>query len=642
MQITHVPPKDVDEVLDNGFLLALNVGKQTVKTLSADTQDHIYVGGFNEIFQRITGDFVNEPIEFDFKNSDLKQNPNLLIASDPSGEKLVILPNGVKMKVKDIIAKNVIPYNSLMKQRLINAAETDQAVQTAMNILGGYVLDEERKALIKPVDHYKTQTETEFSEILNKIIDPEIQKYLAEFISSTDRYSRVWEDYVPINFKRALTLGTSGFFTELVNLEPIINKDLEINVPLGTPAICKDIHPYYFQKVYYNRLTLKPVYLEYSDKNYKLIDDKDILTSNDNLKLNPEATGEDPTVLKTDQQKSDYGYVKEMIGYKQFILKDPNEREDDIKQNRNTNLLLPINQCVLFKHSLAVAPNVEFFGISKVFSILEISEINREIHFDILPSANKLQMRGSGIITAQDIKSKSKLTNLEQQLEAGANYIITSSPITYVPINIPVDMEGISKQRFDNIRHILMGMNLPSPMLNFENVTNRDTLRIVAEFFKDTSLDPLRKMVNIAMRDQWYYRLIEFFFRRVLPNSPIASKADKKNYSFINLKLQIINEFANINFAVFEELIKALNQCLFLTEAEKREIIGRAPLSAKDQRAKDKPNPKEETMQKEMIEVDKISDAVRSGRKDPQEGKKEVSEIRSNSRKTGTTTDDKD
>ena len=92
-------------------------------------------------------------------------------------------------------------------------------------------------------------------------------------------------------------------------------------------------------------------------------------------------------------------------------------------------------------------------------------------------------------------------------------------------------MTALAGERFDNVRHILMGMNVPSPFLNFESETNRDTLRLIAEFFKNTNLQPLRTLVNNAMANQWYLPLQTFFFKYILPQIGIVSN---KNYSFLD------------------------------------------------------------------------------------------------------------
>ena len=159
-------------------------------------------------------------------------------------------------------------------------------------------------------------------------------------------------------------------------------------------------------------------------------------------------------------------------------------------------------------------------------------------------------------------------------------------------------MTALAGERFDNVRHILMGMNVPSPFLNFESETNRDTLRLIAEFFKNTNLQPLRTLVNNAMANQWYLPLQTFFFKYILPQIGIVSN---KNYSFLDLKIKIMNEFSNINFSVYEDLLKALDPISFLTEAEKRDMIGKAPIPANEPRAE-----KIDKVQQQISEIDNV------------------------------------
>lgn len=616
--VTDVPPKKTareleQETLDN-FIHTINTRKKNTTNelgFADGKMSKIYTGGSYPLLNRLTTGFTPNGIK--------KSNPNLFTASDPVGNVFVKLPNGITINLNDIIAKNTMPYDRSLKQRLINAAETDQVVFTCLNILTDYVFNQQRQSSIFPIGANITRSVDEFKTVLNEIIEPEIQKELMVFIDSSDRYSRVWEDYAPISFKNTLCLGTGGFFVELLNSESIVNEDQDLFVPIGTPVVCKLLHPYYFEKVYFDRKKLKPIFLEYIDKNYKLIEDTDITSANKTIgdttivdtAESEYVKGFDPSkgtsnIESPTKKKFDinYSYVEELKGYKQFILKDPDEikKQRDNYRNQNQNILLPLNQCVLFKYGLPVSPNVDFFGVSKIFPILEISEINREIHYDILPSLNKSQMSGNGIIIAPGIKSKEKLIELEGQLEEGANYIVTPSPIDYKKIDISIDMSSLTTERFDNVRHILMGMNFPSPFLNFESETNRDTLRLIAEFFKNTNLQPLRNMVNNTMANQWYLPLQTFFFKYILPQIGIVSK---KNFNFLDLKIKIANEFANINFSVYEDLIQVLNPITFLTEAEKRDMIGKAPIPANE--------PKAEKIDKTQQEINQIDNIIRKG-----------------------------
>lgn len=639
MEIETIPAKfkKDDNNLEEGYIYAFSTKKGNVtKELGTDKDKlkKIYTGGSYPIINRVTNGFNPSAIN--------KENPNLFAAADSIGNVLIKLPNGVTINLNDIVAKNTIPYDKSLKQRLINAAETDQVIFTCLNILCDSVFSQQRQASIFPIGANITRSVDEFKNVLNQIIEPEIQKELMIFIDSADRKSHVWEDYAPIAFKNTLTLGTGGFFVELLNSEPVVNEDQDLFVPLGAPVVPKLLHPYYFEKVYFDRKRIKPVFLEYTDKNYKLIEDTEITSAGNDTSVtkiadtaeseymkefNPESgSGEaEPKKKKFD---INYKYLEELKGYKQLILKDPEEIKKDRERfkNINNNILLPLNQCVLFKYGLPVAPNVDFFGTSKIFPVLEISEINREIHYDILPSLNKSQMSGNGIIIAPQIKSKEKLLELEGQLEEGANYIVTPSNIDYKKIDITIDMTALASERFDNVRHILMGMNFPSPFLNFESETNRDTLRLIAEFFKINHLQPLRNMVNNVMSNQWYLPLQTFFFKYILPQIGIVSK---KNYNFVDMKMKIVNEFANMNFAVYEDLLTALNPISFLTEAEKRDMIGKAPIPANE--------PKAEKIDQTQEKLNELDNIVRKGMNrtgmlndmdNPPEKNKEVQEVK--------------
>lgn len=537
-----------------------------------DPNEGDFVGGVKSKFFRTTNEYLSNDMGAIYTGgySDISQytleryktrrfNPrkDLLTASvdlDNLDRLESIRMDGKNILVEDIVAKSAIPYPQPIKRRFINAVETDAVINTVLNVLTYYIFHVSKRSALRPIGYYRTKNHKELDQMLNEIVPKDIQKDQINFLDNVDSYSHVWTEYAPLSLKHALIFGTGGFWRELINNEPIENEDLEINIPVGTPALCKHLHPFYFEKVFQHRKTFDNLFLEYTDLKYKLIDDE--ILQNESL---PE------------------GARAQFENWKQLIIRDPVRDYDNMRRN----LLLPLNQLVVFKNSMNIAPNLEFFGSSKIFAIMPLSEIQREISYNILPNINKIQSQGSGFTTTRTRNTK-KMQDIVDQLEQGSNHIVTNIPdLKYQEVKITVDLVGIDQERMHNVRHQLMGLNFPSPMLNFENITNRDTVRIVADFFKKTNLEPLRYIVNKAMADQWYLPLIVYFFNNVLPNS---GKAKKKNYNFIDLKLEVITEFETIDFSTFEEKLKVLNDIIYLTDEEKRELVGMDPYPLNDTR----------------------------------------------------------
>ena len=189
MEIEEIPAKfkKGDNDLEEGFVYAFSTKKGNVtKELGTDDNklNKIYTGGSYPLLNRVTNTFKPSNIN--------EKNPNLFTASDPGTGKIIIkLPNGVSINLNDIIAKNTVPYDKSVKQRLINAAETDQVIFTCLNILCDYVFSQQRQTSIFPIGANITRSVDEFKNVLNNIIEPEIQKELMIFIDSCDRYSHV-------------------------------------------------------------------------------------------------------------------------------------------------------------------------------------------------------------------------------------------------------------------------------------------------------------------------------------------------------------------------------------------------------------------------------------------------------------------
>lgn len=528
----------------------------------------IYTGGYLPMMEGLEKPSVNN---INFANNILTASTaSPTLASKPQ-QFLTI--DGVDIPIADIVAKSAIPYSKNLKRRFVNAIQTDQVINTVFNITTFYIFNVGRKSAIRPIGDYRTKNIQELTQMLDKIISPEIQTDCINYLDNVDTQSKVWTDYAPLAFLHMLTFGTGGFFKELMNATDIQNEFLEIDIPLGTPCVLKTLHPFFFEKLYQNRKTFKPILLEYSDTNYTLIDDE--------IFNNPKASNE---------------VVDQFKGWKQLVIRDPN------KDYEKKNLLLPLNQMVIFKNNLSIAPNVEWFGTSKIFSILPITEINREIHYNILPSVNKVQSQGSGIISTK-IRNEDKLNKLVSQLEEGTNYIVTNTEgLDYKEIRINVDLQGIASERFDNVRQILMGLNFPSPLINFESVTNRATMDSVLQFFQNTSLETLRDIVSTSMSNQWYIPLMIFFFNNVLGSTLDGQSKEIQKYKFVNLKLKVITEFEKIDFDLFSEKLKSLNNVTFLTDQEKREICGRDPFPIEDETVEPVQN-----MNNQLKEIDKIA-----------------------------------
>lgn len=533
--------------LSRNFIKGINTSNFKL-SIDPDSQGGIYIGGYDPILEKVI-----EPR----RNNPSKATHNFNASAKIYVDKSIIKYNGKEIALEDIISKSAIPYSVPLRRRFINAVEADQVISTIFDIYTHFIFNVERKSILRPVAYYRTKNQEELEKMRRDIITDEVQEDLIQFMDNVDNYSGMWTDYAPLAFKHSRMFGTGAVFKEIITEPEINNEFLEIDIPQGTPALLKELNPFYFEKLYQHRKTLKPLFLEYTDQNYQLIDN-DLLTD----------------------RKVDKDLRSQYEDWKALVIR----KNNDPDQTERKNLLLPLNQLVVFKNSIATAPNISFFGVSKIFSILPITELNRETHYNILPTVNKLMSSGSGMVSL-DTRNETKMEAISTQLEQGANIIVTNlKDPKFIEIKVNVDMAAIETQRLNNVKHMLMGLNFPSPFINFENLTNKATMDSIAEFFKNTTMEPLRKQINTVMSDQWYLPLIIFFFNHVMAKKKDGDKKEIKKWNFINLKLKVITEFEKIEFASIEDKLEALNNINYLTDQEKREMVKMQPYPVNDDR----------------------------------------------------------
>lgn len=543
----------IASVVTNAFKEAFNT------TLNPNDWNlkHIYTGGYSPVISLQENMHAVNPNPNTFNAAAATVVQPAAFTNQRENTKIFI--NGENVLINDIVAKAAFPYTKGLRRRFINAVMSDPVIGTVFGVITFYVFNVNRKSSIRPIGDYRTKTQKELDDKLKEIIPIDIQQSATNFLDNVDTHSHVWDFYAPLSFYHMLTHGTGAFFKELINTNEIVNPEQDIDIPLGTPAILKELDPMYFEKVFQNRKTFNPLFMEYTDQNYELIDDE--------IFNNPKAEG------------GVYEYFK---GWKQLVIKDPSKPNN----NAGKNIMLPINQLVIFRNQINPAPNVSFFGISKIFSIMPISEIQRELNYNVMPSVNKVQSQGSCIINTK-IKSELKNKEMVKQLQQGTNYIVTNSEgLDVKNIAINVDLAGLAKERFDNVLMEAMGLNYPSPLINFEGVTNRATMDTVLQFFQNTSLESLRDIVSTAMNNQWYIPNLMFYFNFVLPKTKLEGQSKEiKRWNYINLKIKVLTEFEKLDFDLFTEKLTALGPVSFITDQEKREKIGMDPFPINDPNA---------------------------------------------------------
>jgi len=188
-----------------------------------------------------------------------------------------------------------------------------------------------------------------------------------------------------------------------------------------------------------------------------------------------------------------------------------------------------------------VSPNTLWYGYSSVEPVVDLGETNRLIDAIDIKEIIRGLYAGIGIVRF-DTKNDAEIQKLVSSFNPGL-LTVTNLPFTLQMEKLAHDLNQIIEARNHNDLRIMRGIEIPSPLMGFEDVTNRATLEQALIAWKESVLDFQRKWIQDTLDAQWYTTLVS-----ILLNEPDVEK----------LQVKVRQEFEDITFLSQKDRMIAL------------------------------------------------------------------------------------
>lgn len=459
-----------------------------------------------------------------------------------SGEEGIIsggIQNAVPVRTAETTTVN--PITPELKVALCNMYERDPYIQSMLEIINLYTFDGDITSELYPINGHKFKNREEVDKEIFKYVKKDKVEDFNDFISILDDSVDLW-DHVPIANIQRKVYGVAGIW-KLLHDNPIKDKRMEIDFPAGIPLKLINLDSYYFDQVYINQVTHHITHYKYTDPHMRLV----------------EPTKEYKTPEKEAKKKKIPNVNYKLI--RQFSQNEnpPNPLE----------MKLPVSQMLVFLNTNnQITPNSYGYGSSDLVSLLALSSNTSRINEKILPNINETQYLGVGIIKVKS-NSNVDMERLKDRINKAGGRFATNADIEYIEITNKFDMAGTLEQRQLNIRNMLMRFQIPSPLFNFEEITNKATIDTVVTYLVKVITKERRYIEKVLYR-QWYQPLMALYF----PDS-----------KFLNLRLKVKLNFPPIDFTSLEQKVSAWLQTYkadLTTKPETRTNIGIEPFPAQE------------------------------------------------------------
>ncbi len=458
--------------------------------------------------------------------------------------------NPQPMKIGE--AKSVNPLTSETRAAIVNAYESDPYMQSMLEIINLYTLAGDISAELYPKNYQKFSTKEDTEKELHKYVDKDDVEKFNDFINMIDDENRLWE-LLPIANTQRKVFGISLIW-KMLHDQQITDKKMNIDFPVGTPLKLKILDPYYVEQVFIEPSTQDVTHYLYKDPNMILIPPlKEYITPEDRRRK---------PIKNLNYKIYEQVHEKPFPGsYQEAIAKRNPKKLGELTLGE---MKLPVSQMIVFLNpNNQITPNTFGYGSSDVLPILALSSNTRRINEKILPQINETQYLGVGIIKVKS-DSNVDMEQLRQRINKAGGRFATNADVDYVEIKSEFDMKGTLDQRQYNIRNMLMKFQIPSPMFNFEEITNKATIDTVVTFLGKV-IEKERKYIENNLGRQWYEPLMSLYF---------------KDEKYLNLRVKVKLNFPPIDFTSLQEKVAAfmqMYQSAIITKPETRTGVGLEP-----------------------------------------------------------------
>lgn len=440
------------------------------------------------------------------------------------------------------------PHTQEAKAAVANAHESDPYLKNMTMYYTQYIFGDQIKPRLIPLQVDTPESRVEADDLVDEIIGKKKRKDFMNFIAKVDEISQIWTTAKLLS-NQSWVFGTSAGWKRLA-LKPFINKKRGVNIPVNTPIGIEMLDGYYLANLFVNMKNNKPKFLEYKSPQWAL----------------------------DENTNSDGERILELTR-----IPDTNYR---ITQN-----LLPFDRLLIFRRpNIGTTPDTHHFGISPLLPALYVSENIRRIDEKILPEINEGQYAPIGIFRVQE-DSKYDLDQLAQDLSQAGTKIVVNESVEFIPVDMKYDIAGLLLQKDNLIKSELMALGIPSPLFNFEEITNRSTMEIIINVWQNIRLQDERETLKNTMWNYWYKDLMKVFFQ---------------GEEYIDLVLKVDLEFTNKSFTAFiDKAEQLLNWHLagLITKKEARVNIDFPPYDEMDEEHTKAKKKEEEAEAKKQMDM---------------------------------------
>ena len=191
-----------------------------------------------------------------------------------------------------------------------------------------------------------------------------------------------------------------------------------------------------------------------------------------------------------------------------------------------------------------VSPNTMFYGLSAIEGLAHISESNRIMNEMDFKEMNRSLWAAFGILKFQT-RNDAEIQAFLRDFVPGI-WTATNQNVEIEVHKIATELRSLLDERELNNKEILRGLEIPAPLMGYEQVTNRSTLQWILGAWKESVLEDNRTWVRDMLEPQWYDTLVKAYLK-------IESEEE-----WFDLDVKIKQEFEDITFETLEDKVSAL------------------------------------------------------------------------------------
>lgn len=207
-----------------------------------------------------------------------------------------------------------------------------------------------------------------------------------------------------------------------------------------------------------------------------------------------------------------------------------------------------------------ITPLSLYYGRSDLRPILALSEVNRMLNEQDFPEIAAKMWAGTGVWKINSMDD-AQIKKFGQSILPGVTAVVNQQA-EYIPVAISHDIRGLLELRSNNIIEILAQLNIPSPLMNREAMTNRATMEEVIKAWTASVLSEERNWWGAMINRQWYMTLLSLWYTQNGGSKNLEGTNDATDIE--ELGYEIVITFLDVILETFQSKAQGL---VFLQQA---------------------------------------------------------------------------